>query len=66
MTRDEWGSQSLYFARTCMTSSIAPSKRPEALTVLLEASSLLLDAASEDQLLAQALDLASSLLVADA
>jgi PAS domain S-box-containing protein len=49
-----------------MTSSIAPSTRPEALTVLLEASSLLLNAASEDHLLAQALDLASNLLVADA
>lgn len=40
--------------------------RPKALNVLLEASSLLVYAGSEDVLLAQILDLASNLLVADA
>jgi PAS domain S-box-containing protein len=40
--------------------------RPEALSVLLEASSLLLHASSEEILLSQTLDLASNLLVADA
>ncbi len=46
----------------------APSEttRPKALNVLLEASSLLLNAGSEDDLLRQVLDLASDLLVADA
>jgi len=40
--------------------------RPKALSVLLEASSLLLHAGSEEILLSQILDLASDLLVADA
>jgi len=40
--------------------------RPKALDVLLEASSLLLHASSEEILLSQILDLASNLLVADA
>jgi PAS domain S-box-containing protein len=40
--------------------------RPEALSILLEASSLLLNAGSEEVLLSQTLDLASDLLVADA
>jgi PAS domain S-box-containing protein len=46
----------------------APSEtsRPKALNVLLEASALLLHAGSEEVLLAQILDLASNLLVADA
>jgi hypothetical protein len=42
------------------------TSRPRALNVLLQASSLLLHAGSEDMLLSQILDLARDLLVADA
>jgi PAS domain S-box-containing protein len=49
-----------------MSPSISAQARPEALQILLEASSLLLHAGSEEKLLSQMLDLASTLLVADA
>jgi len=49
-----------------MSSATSAQPRPEALRVLLEASSLLLTAGSEEELLSQTLDLASTLLVADA
>jgi hypothetical protein len=51
-----------------MSAKQPPSEktRPNALNVLLEASSLLLNAGSEQVLLSQILDLASDLLVADA
>jgi PAS domain S-box-containing protein len=49
-----------------MTSSTPATGRPEALSILLEASSLLAHAGSEKKLLDQTLNLASNLLVADA
>jgi PAS domain S-box-containing protein len=49
-----------------MMPSPAIPGRPEALSILLEASSLLLHASSQEMLLSQTLDLARNLLVADA
>jgi PAS domain S-box-containing protein len=49
-----------------MTSSVLATPRPEPLSILLQASSMLLHATSEQELLSQTLDLASRLLVADA
>jgi GAF domain-containing protein len=49
-----------------MTSSVTVSPRPQPLNVLLQASSLLLHADCEEELLSHTLDLAGSLLVADA
>ena len=52
--------------KDCMTPSLLAPHRPQALSILLKASSLLLDAGSEEELLSQTLDFASTLLTADA
>jgi PAS domain S-box-containing protein len=53
-------------AVTCMCAHSSAPPRTEALRTLLEASSLLLHTGSAEELLSQTLDLASTLLVADA
>ncbi len=53
-------------ARTDMGPDARSDTRPDALRILMEASSLLLNASSEEELLSQVLDLAGGLLVADA